>query len=122
MLHPPLAARPPIPREGRFRGRDRGGPARTEPRAQRPASGRASRNVTRGLKATVHGPNPFEEDPQADSFGRSLISGFAFQIPASSVCARSVFIPGTCDLTHRRTDAFDSAAPGARRGPHIPAP
>jgi hypothetical protein len=63
-----------------------------------------------------------EDDPQADSFGRSLISGFAFQIPASSVCARSVFIPGTCDLTHRRTDAFDSAAPGARRGPHIPVP
>ena len=48
--------------------------------------------------------------------------GFAFLIPAPSAGARSLLVPGTCDLTHRRTDTFDSAAPGAGKGPHVPAP
>jgi hypothetical protein len=50
------------------------------------------------------------------------IKGFAFLIPASSACARSLLVPGTCDLTRRRTDTFDSAAPCAWKGPNIPAP
>jgi hypothetical protein len=48
--------------------------------------------------------------------------GFAFLLPVSSACARSFRIPGTCDLTPRRTDASDSAAPCGWTGPHIPAP
>ncbi len=48
--------------------------------------------------------------------------GFAFWIPASSACARPLLIPGTCDLTRRRTDASDSAAHCAWTGPDIPAP
>ncbi len=50
------------------------------------------------------------------------IGAFAFLIPASSACARSLLAPGTCDLTHRRTDASDSAAPCAWSSPNIPAP
>ena len=46
----------------------------------------------------------------------------AFWIPASSACARSLRIPGTCDLTPRWTDASDSAAPGAWKRANIPAP
>ncbi len=68
------------------------------------------------------GRTPLEDGPSADSYGRSPIPGFAFLIPASSACARSLFLPGTCDLTHRRTDAFDSAAPCTWKGPNIPAP
>jgi hypothetical protein len=68
------------------------------------------------------GRTPLEDGPSADSCGRSPIQGFAFLIPASSVCARSLVIPGTCDLTHRRTDASDSAAPCAWSSPPIPAP
>jgi hypothetical protein len=71
------------------------------------------------------GQTPWEDDPSADwvrvptgsvspvgalpkrdasrlgslSCGRSLLCGFAFQIPASSACARSLLVPGTCDLT-----------------------
>jgi len=61
---PPIPPRPaPNPPEGRFMGMDGGGPTRTEPRTERPASGKASRNVIRRLKATVHGPNPFEDGP-----------------------------------------------------------
>jgi hypothetical protein len=65
---------------------------------------------------------PLEDGPSADSYGRSLIQGFAFWIPASSACARSLLVPGTCDLTPRRTDASDSAAPCTWKGPNIPAP
>ncbi len=57
------------------------------------------------------GRTPSEDGPSADSYGRSPIQGFAFLIPASSACARSLLVPGTCDLTHRQTDASDSAAP-----------
>jgi hypothetical protein len=77
----------------------------------------------------------------ADSTG-----GFDFLIPASSACARSLLVPGTCDLPRRRadarernaslatvqtrerdntsaaSDASDSAGPGAWTGPHSPAP
>jgi len=67
----------------------------------------------RTLLQTAHGRIPTE--------GVS-IGGFAFWIPASSACARSFLIPGTCDLTPRRTDASDSAAPYAWNGPTIPAP
>jgi len=56
------------------------------------------------------------------SYGRSVIQGFAFMTAASSACARPLLVPGTCDLTHGRTDAFDAAAPWAGRGPHRPAP
>ena len=58
----------------------------------------------------------------ADSYGKSPMEGFAFLLPAPSACARSLLVPGTCDLTPRRTDASDSAAHGAWKGPHIPAP
>jgi hypothetical protein len=68
------------------------------------------------------GRTPFADGPSADSYGRSPIQGFAFLLPASSACARSLLVPGTCDLTHRQTDASDSAAPCAWNGPHIPAP
>ncbi len=67
------------------------------------------------------GRTPFEDGPQADSYGRSLIGGSAFLIPASSAGVRSLLVPGTCDLTHGRTDASDSAAPSAWNGPTIPA-
>jgi len=50
-------------------------------------------------------------------YGRSPIQGFAFLVPASSACARSVLIPGTCDLTPKRTAASDSAAHYAWTGP-----
>jgi len=50
------------------------------------------------------------------------MEGFAFLIPASSASARSLPVPGTCDLTPRRTDASEAAAPCAWKGPHIPAP
>ncbi len=56
------------------------------------------------------------------SYGSSLIQGFAFLIPAPSACARSLLVLGACDLTHRWTDASDSAAPGRWKGPTIPAP
>ena len=56
------------------------------------------------------------------SCGRSPIQGFAFLLPAASAGARSLLVPGTCDLTHGGTDAFDSAAPRAWNGPTIPAP
>jgi len=46
--------------------------------------------------------------------------GFAFLIPASSAGVRSLLVPGTCDLTPRRTDASDSAAPWAGKGPTFP--
>jgi hypothetical protein len=63
-----------------------------------------------------------EDGPSADSCGSSPIPGFAFLLPASSACARSLFLPGTCDLTPRRTDASDSAALDAWNSPTIPAP
>jgi len=74
------------------------------------------------------------------------MGGFAFLLPASSACARSVLVPGTCDLTHSRadarerntslataqaperdgtsttSDASDSAAHCGWTGPDIPAP
>ncbi len=68
------------------------------------------------------GRTPLEDGPQADSYGKSLIEGFAFLIPASSACARSLLVPGTCDLTRRRTDASDSAAACAWKGPTSPPP
>ncbi len=61
----------------------------------------------------VWGPIPTEGSP---------IQGFAFLLPASSACARSLLVPGTCDFTGRRTDASDSAAPCAWSSPTIPAP
>ncbi len=64
----------------------------------------------------------FEDGPSADSFGKRLIQSFAFLFPASSAGARPLLLPGTCDLTHGRTDAFDSAAPCAWKGTDIPAP
>jgi hypothetical protein len=63
-----------------------------------------------------------EDGPSADSYGNSPIQGFALLIPAASACARSLLVPSTCDLIHRRTDACDSAAPGAWNNPTIPAP
>ena len=63
-----------------------------------------------------------EDGPWADSYGSSPIQGFAFLIPASAACARFLLVPGTCDLTHRRTDASDAAAPQAWTRPTIPAP
>ncbi len=63
---------------------------------------------------------PFQ--PRAASHGTSPIQGFAFLIPAPSACARSLLVPGTCDLTHRRTDASDLAVPCAWNSPTIPAP
>ncbi len=45
-----------------------------------------------------------------------------FSYTFSSAGARSLLVPGTCDLTHRRTDASASAAPRAWKGPNIPAP
>jgi hypothetical protein len=68
------------------------------------------------------GRTPLEDGPSADSSGSSPIQGFAFLIPASSAGARSLLVPGTCDLTHKRTDASDSAVHGTWKGPHIPAP
>jgi hypothetical protein len=68
------------------------------------------------------GRTPFEDGPSADSYGRSLMESSAFLFPASSACARSLLIPGTCDLARRRTDASDSAAARAWTRPHIPAP
>ncbi len=76
------------------------------------------------------GRTPWEDGPSADSPAGAgagstegvSIGGFAFLIPASSACARSLPVPGTCDLTHRRTDASDSAAPYVWKGPTIPAP
>ncbi len=64
------------------------------------------------------GRTPLEDGPSADSYGRSLIRGSAFLIPAASACARSLLVPGTCDLAPRRTDASDSAAPCAWNNPH----
>ncbi len=74
------------------------------------------------LRRRFVGRTPFADGPSVDSYGTSPIEGFAFWIPASSACARPLLVPGTCDLTRRRTDASDSAAPGVRRGPHTPAP
>ncbi len=51
-----------------------------------------------------------------------LMGGFASRIPASAACARSLLVPGTCDLTHRRTDASDAAAHCGWTGLDIPAP
>jgi hypothetical protein len=68
------------------------------------------------------GRTPLEDGPSADSYGTSPIPGFAFWLPVSSAGARSLLVPGTCDLTPRRTDASDSAAPCAWNGPNIPAP
>ena len=81
------------------------------------------------------GRTPLEDGPWADwvpkrdasrlgslSYGRSPIQGFAFLIPAASACARSLLVPGTCDLTPRRTDASDAAAHCAWTSPYIPAP
>jgi hypothetical protein len=68
------------------------------------------------------GRTPLEDGPSADSCGRSPIPGFAFLIPAAAAGARSLLVPGTCDLTPRRTDAFDSAAPCTWKGANIPAP
>jgi hypothetical protein len=65
------------------------------------------------------GRAPLEDGPSADSYGRSQIQSFAFPFPASSAGARSLLVPGTCDLTHRRTDASDSAAPCAWNSPTI---
>ncbi len=41
----------------------------------------------------------FEDGPSAGSCGKSPIPGFAFPLPASSAGARSLPVPGTCDLT-----------------------
>ena len=68
------------------------------------------------------GRTPLEDGPWADSYGTSPIQGFAVLISASSACARSLLVPSTCDLTPRRTDASDSAAPCTWKGPNIPAP
>ncbi len=68
------------------------------------------------------GRTPFETAHRRIPTEVVSICGFVFLIPASSACARSVVIPGTCDLTHGRTDASDSAAPCAGKGPSIPAP
>ncbi len=68
------------------------------------------------------GRTPLEDGPSADSYGKSLIESSAFLFPASSACARFLLVPGTCDLPHRRTDASDSAVPGAWKRPTIPAP
>ena len=78
------------------------------------------------------GRTPLEDGPSADSFGwndgmvegwgegmpiaaqysivpvfhYSLVpSASAFRIPASTACARSLIIPGTCDLTDGRSNA-----------------
>ena len=46
------------------------------------------------------------------------IGGFAFLIPASFACARSLLVPGTCDLPRRRADARErSAVPAAGQAP-----
>ncbi len=50
------------------------------------------------------------------------MGGSAFWIPASAACARSLLVPGTCDLTHSRTGTSDSTAPCAWNSPNIPAP
>jgi hypothetical protein len=42
----------------------------------------------------------------------------AFLFPASSACARSLLLPGTCDPTRGRTAASDSAAPLCPEGSH----
>ncbi len=81
------------------------------------------------------GRTPWADGPSADwvpkrdvsrlgshSYGTSPIQGFARLLPASSAGARSLLVPGTCDLTGRRTDASDSAAPCGWTGPDIPAP
>ena len=68
------------------------------------------------------GRTPWEDGPSADSYGSSPIGGFAFWLRASSAGARSLLVPGTCDLTPRGTDASDSAAPCAWKGANIPAP
>jgi hypothetical protein len=68
------------------------------------------------------GRTPLEDGPQVDSFGRSLLDGFAFPILSASACARSLLVPGTCDLTPRQADASASAARCAWTGPNTPAP
>jgi hypothetical protein len=104
------------------------GPASQPRRAARPHSGPSglgAGNVACTcdvLRKRFMGRTPLEDGPWADSYEKSPIQGFAFLLPASSACARSLLVPGTCDLTHRRTDASDSAAPWARNGPTIPAP
>jgi hypothetical protein len=65
---------------------------------------------------------PFADGPSADSSGGSPIQDLAFLLPASSAGARSLLVPGTCDLTPRWAGASDSAAPYAWNSPAIPAP
>ena len=108
----------------RFRGVDR-----THVPAAGPASQPRRVHFQRSPEA-VHGPNHFGRRPMSGFprrrggrlCGRSLLGGFAFLLPASSACARSLLVPGTCDLTSRWTDASDSAAPCAWSSPAIPAP
>jgi hypothetical protein len=105
------APRPQTCAQGRFRGVDAthgpaAGPASRPHRAARPHSGPSglgAGNVACTcdvLRRRFMGRTPLEDGPSADSYGRSPIQGFAFLIPASSARARSLFIPGTCDLTH----------------------
>ena len=44
------------------------------------------------------GRTPLADGPSADSFGTSQRQSFAFLLSAASTCARSLRLPGTCDL------------------------
>jgi hypothetical protein len=78
----------------------------------------------RSRLGSLHGPNPFCRRPIGGFLRKGSVEGFTFWLPASSASAgaRSLLVPGTCDLTPRRSDASDLAAPGARKDPPIPAP
>jgi hypothetical protein len=130
LLRPPRysphtsASRPRTCAQGRFRGVDA-----THVPAAGPGSQPRRLHFRRSPEA-VHGPNHLRRQPISGFprrrggrlYGKSQIQSFAFPFPASSACARSLLVPGTCDLTRRRTDASDSAAPCTWNDPISPAP
>jgi len=91
---------------------------RTDPPSVQPPNHGASTGDV--LRRRFMGRTPVGRRPiggflrnQSDGGLRLLACGRLRWCPVSSV-------PGTCDLTPRRTDASDSAAPGAWKGPTFP--
>jgi hypothetical protein len=63
-----------------------------------------------------------QSGPSADSCGGILDPAQPRRKGSPSACARSLVLPGTGDLTGRRTDAPDVSGPGGRNTTTVRAP
>jgi hypothetical protein len=63
-----------------------------------------------------------QSGPSTDSYGGSFDPAQPRRKGSPSTGARSPVLPGTGDLTHRRTDAFDISGPGGRNTTTVLAP